>query len=74
MEVGELFLLWIVDQAEIPVFEQRVMNELVHFDLIIIPFLTRVYGVQVLPNVPFEISPVFLPPIIEALEYGNMVF
>lgn len=74
VEVGEIFFLRIVDQAEIPVFEQRAMNELVRFNLIIIPLLTRVYGVQVLLDVPFEIPPVFLPPIIEAIEYGNMVF
>jgi len=74
VEVGKLFLLRTVDQAEIPVFEQRVMNELVHFDLIIILFLTRVYGVQVLLDVPFEIPPVFLPPIIASLEYGHLVF
>ena len=74
MAVGELFLLRIVDQAEIPVFEQSVMNELVRFDLIIIPLLARVYGVQVLLDVSFEIPPVFLPPFIEAFEHGNMVF
>ena len=50
------------------------MNELVRFNLIIIPLLARVYGVQVLSDVPFEIPPVFLPPIIEVLEHGRLVF
>jgi hypothetical protein len=74
MKVGELLLLWVVHKAEIPIIQYRIMNELVHFNLIIIPLLVRVYGVQVLLDVPFEIPPVFLPPIITHLENGHLIF
>ena len=74
MKVGELLLLWVVHKAQIPVIQYSIMNELVHFNLIIIPLLVRVYGVQILLDVPFEIPPVFLPRIIPPLEHGHMVF
>ena len=74
MKVGELLLFWVVHKAQIPVIQYRIMNELVHFNLIIISLLVRVYGVQVLLDVPFEIPTVFLSRIIPHLERCQMVF